>query len=542
MFGSNKGLAKGAVTPKDPASFKMECHALCITVLLFLVFALTLSIVPFELAYADESNDVANGTEEQLDLAYATEEDGSAEAEVEESDTQEADEELAPEVLPETDESLESQEQAISYEEEEVPAGAPAEGDDPSGSIYTTRTPRWVRLWGNTALDTMRAIVRADGVFKDGRRGTVVVATADGYRDALAATALAGRLDAPVLITPKGKLASQTKAELQRLKPSKVIVIGGEAVISKNCFTQIKAVCSNTVRVSGKTGSATAVAAYKAGSNWSSTCIISTSNSFKDALSIAPYAYAMGAPIFLVEPNKTSWKRTLSDTTLRAIDAGNFTRAIIVGGDKAVPESVEQQIWYGTAVSDIRRLSGNNALETSAAIARWSIENGMSFAHKTFATTTGYKDALCGAALAGKQKSVLILVDENINKISPEYGFEFSYMNADLFSGNETHGHILGGRAVISQKLWRQLSNTSLVSCGKHSVKGGTYNGWTINFYGDGSLGAIPKGGSKETKFGQWQSSNAPGVSIKFDGKEAFSIPQTRGGNYGWDFFGGVIV
>ncbi len=542
MRNRNKVLTKDAVGSMGLAPIWVECRAFHITVLLLIAFALLLVVFPTALAYADESEGVVDATEEQLDLVFAVEDDEPVEVVTEQSDTQETGEELEPEGSIDAEESFDGEEQAIALEEEQTPAGAPAEDDDPSGSIYTARTPRWVRLWGNTALDTMRAIVRADGVFKDGRRGTVVVATADGYRDALAATALAGRLDAPVLITPKGKLASQTKAELQRLKPSKVIVIGGEAVISKNCFTQIKAVCSNTVRVSGKTGSATAVAAYKAGSNWSSTCIISTSNSFKDALSIAPYAYAMGAPIFLVEPNKTSWKRTLSDTTLRAIDAGNFTRAIIVGGDKAVPESVEQQIWYGTAVSDIRRLSGNNALETSAAIARWSIENGMSFAHKTFATTTGYKDALCGAALAGKQKSVLILVDESINKISPEYGFEFSYMNADLFSGNETHGHILGGRAVISQKLWRQLSNTSLVSCGKHSVKGGTYNGWTINFYGDGSLGAIPKGGSKETKFGQWQSSNAPGVSIKFDGKEAFSIPQTRGGNYGWDFFGGVIV
>ena len=63
----------------------------------------------------------------------------------------------------------------------------------------------WARLWGGDALGTMAAIVGVGdeanygNVFKSKRGGTVVVATVDGYWDALTASALAGISDAPFL-------------------------------------------------------------------------------------------------------------------------------------------------------------------------------------------------------------------------------------------------------------------------------------------------------------------------------------------------------
>ena len=86
------------------------------------------------------------------------------------------------------------------------------------------------RLQGARALDTMVAIVKA-GNFKPG--GTVVLAQLEGYWDALTAAGIAGLLDAPVLMTPSNELAAQTKGLLEQLRPSKIIVCGGENSVPK---------------------------------------------------------------------------------------------------------------------------------------------------------------------------------------------------------------------------------------------------------------------------------------------------------------------
>ena len=99
-------------------------------------------------------------------------------------------------------------------------------------------TPGWVRLWGENAYDTMQKVVQADLVFQDKRGGSVIVATGDGYWDALAASGLAGRLDAPVIITPQDSLCAQAKSEIARLKPERIYIMGGKAAVSAVVETQ----------------------------------------------------------------------------------------------------------------------------------------------------------------------------------------------------------------------------------------------------------------------------------------------------------------
>ena len=433
----------------------------------------------------------------------------------------------------------------------ESPMGAPldeTDDEDPAGShgplpgtnvrqAGQKRLAHWTRLSGNNALDTMRKIVQADGIFKNGRGGTVVIATANGYKDALCATGLAGRLDAPVLITPGGALASQTKAEIQRLKPTRIVVVGGTRAISAKTFNSIKALCNNTVREYGRNAADTAVAVYRYGYGWSSTAIVATSDSYKDALSIAPYSYAKGAPIFLCNSSKTVSKRTLSSNTLNAITNGGFTRVIIVGGTKAVPDTVRKQL-SDRGIS-VQRIAGKTATETSALIGNWELRNGMTATHEAVATTAGYKDALCGAALAGKQNSILMLVNKT-GFSSKNYGVYYSVVFSQL---NVSHGHILGGTSVISAKLFRQVASTYGMPSGKYKVSGGMYGGWTINFYSDGSLGAVPKGGSQETRAGIWYVVSDPWGYFELDGHGWSEAYPENSGKTKWDgFFNGVLT
>ena len=49
-------------------------------------------------------------------------------------------------------------------------------------------------------------------------------------------------------------------------------------------------------------------------------------------------------------------------------------------------------------------------------VAKFCLANGMTAAHTGVATGQSYQDALCGAALCGKQSSVLVLADDKNSK------------------------------------------------------------------------------------------------------------------------------
>ncbi len=321
------------------------------------------------------------------------------------------------------------------------------------GYIYVqddvAHSDKWERISGYTAYDTMREVVRADDVFTDGRGGTVVVATGGGYWDALSATGLAGLLDAPVLITPKDELAEQARDELQRLAPNQVIIAGGAAAIGEGVEDEIRQMGMSVTRLKGKTAADTAVEMYQSGAQmgtWDSTAIVATSNGYWDALSIAPFAYAKKAPIFLTSYQEGGGQ-ALGKGAMDAIAAGGFSRVVIVGGAAAVSKDVEGQL-ESAGVADVVRLAGATALDTSASIASWELGQGMGLTHLAVATSNGYWDALTGTALAGKQNSVLVLVDN-----SGHYqAFDAAYVASAV-----SHGHVLGGSAAISMDAWNWL-------------------------------------------------------------------------------------
>ena len=58
------------------------------------------------------------------------------------------------------------------------------------------------------------------------------IATGLNFPDALAAAAVAGRLDGPVLLVTTSAIPTATQAELNRLKPDRIVVAGGTAVVS----------------------------------------------------------------------------------------------------------------------------------------------------------------------------------------------------------------------------------------------------------------------------------------------------------------------
>ena len=300
----------------------------------------------------------------------------------------------------------------------------------------------WTRLYGPTAIGTMQAIVEEGWSSSP----VAVLATKEGYWDALSASSLAGSVDCPVLLTGKDGLDDITESEINRLGVQKVYVIGGTNALSEQVDVDLYDLdVEEVVRVAGKDAAATACEVMNELPKHADTCIIATSHGYWDALSASPISYDLGMPIFL-----TSGDYKLSSATLDVIKAGGFKKAIIVGGTAAIPTSVEDQLKsIGIAADSITRRAGATAIETSSSIAEYGISLGMGANKVGVATSHGYWDALTGAALCGKDSAVLILVNgTNGSSISTIVA---KYANAIK------QGRVFGGNRAVSNTTFNTL-------------------------------------------------------------------------------------
>ena len=303
----------------------------------------------------------------------------------------------------------------------------------------------WNRLAGGTALSTMQKIVNAGWETSD----YAIVATSQGYQDALSASALAGLLgNAPVLLTKSNELSSQTSKLLTSKSVKNVIIVGGTGAVSDGVESAIAALGCTVERIAGGTATTTATAVYKWGTDasktggtvWGKDAIVATLDSFQDALSIAPYAYAKHAPIFLTDKGT----KDIRSSVQKYISEGGFDRTLIVGGTGAVSESV------GGKVVSPNRLYGGTAYTTSKAIANFALSEGMTATNMGVACGTTYQDALVGASFLGKLGSIIALADEKNS----------TTVNSVVAKNKDSLGkcYIFGGTSAVSQTVEDKLN------------------------------------------------------------------------------------
>lgn len=295
------------------------------------------------------------------------------------------------------------------------------------------------RYAGATALDTM-ALVSDEF----GRCDTVVVATMDGYWDALTASSLAGLHHCPIILTESSNLSWQASQAILKLGASKVFIAGGPAAVSDGVKKDIEKLegVESVDRLAGDIAINTALKIYEEGKgSWGKTAVVATSATFQDALSVSPYAYANNAPIFLANASTT----TLDPQVLSAIKEGGFERIIIVGGKAAVSDEVEKQL----KGIECKRLDGPTAYETSGAIASWCVSEGMSAAYAGIATGSAYYDALAGSSLCGLNNSVLVLADD-------AYRTNVSgFIASNKASARQLN--VFGGTAAVSEATYQAI-------------------------------------------------------------------------------------
>ena len=162
-------------------------------------------------------------------------------------------------------------------------------------------SPRVERLAGTDRYGTAAAIALDEFRPEDGQSTPIVfVADGIGFADALSGGAVAAAMGAPLLLTAPGALPAATATALAALRPSKIVVLGGEAAVGRAVADQLAAHTAAPVqRVAGADRYDTSAKIAQEFVPSAETIYLATGASFADALAAVPVAGLHRAPLLL---------------------------------------------------------------------------------------------------------------------------------------------------------------------------------------------------------------------------------------------------
>ena len=240
------------------------------------------------------------------------------------------------------------------------------------------------RLAGESAVATAVAISAAR--FAAGVP-VVHLVTRDAF-DALGAGSTAAKVGGPVLLVERDRVPGATAAELQRLSPERVVVVGGTDVISDTVVADLGA-----SRVAGLDRFATAArlseSAFEPGVP---AVYVASGASVADALVAGAAAGATGAPLLLVD------RDTVPGATAAELERLRPGRVVVIGGTAAVSDAVLSAL-------GATRIAGVDRYATAAVLAS-ELDASSVFA----ARGDDPVDALAGISAAAADGAAIVLV------------------------------------------------------------------------------------------------------------------------------------
>lgn len=301
------------------------------------------------------------------------------------------------------------------------PSSGTSQWDLSNVQLYTCGAANLLRLGGDDRYDTAVAVSREFNAGRD----TVFVASGETFPDALGGAAAAARFDDPLLLVQKGRIPSSVRAELERLQPERIIVVGGPTTISAGVRQQLEGYASSgeARRVGGANRYETATAIsrefYDEGLD---TVYVATGVTYPDALTGSALAGRESAPVLFTQQDEIP-------TTVRAeLERLQPERIVVLGGPQAVSESVRVRLRNYTTGDVVDRISGADRYETAERVSR---QFGTGKVRAYVATGTDYPDALSISARAGSQDLPVLLAKPDdltgstrtaLNRLDPARG------------------------------------------------------------------------------------------------------------------------
>lgn len=269
----------------------------------------------------------------------------------------------------------------------------------------------------------------------------VYLATGSGFADALAGAAVATG-NGPVLLVRQDAIPASTVGELTRLRPGRIVLLGGPAVISEGVEAAAAAYTSGSVtRWSGADRFATAArVSAEAFTPGVDVAYVATGLVFADALSVGPVA-AGESPVLLVRPT------SIPDATAGELTRLRPGRIVVLGGRAAVSDEVVAAL---AAFTDgaVTRIEGRDRFATSVAISQARFAPGVPVAF--LATGLDFADALAAAPATEGLGPILLTRPDCVPTV----------VIAELQRLDPDEVFVVGGRAAVSDAVM------SLTPCG----------------------------------------------------------------------------
>lgn len=268
-------------------------------------------------------------------------------------------------------------------------------------------TPKGSRIAGKDRYETAVAISRT--AFPS-HATTVVVATGEGFADALCAAPLAVSLRAPLLLVRKDRLDFAVAEEIRRLGAREAVVVGGEGAVSEAVAQAVRAVLARQrrlVRVAGRDRYATSVAVARhmaAVRGVPRGVLLATGENFPDALAGGVLSARKNMPVLLTRPSEIP-------AEVEAFIAEAAPAEIVAVGDATVvsDEVLSAAAGLSPGASSLR-LGGATRYETAEAIVRESLARGVSLERFVVCTGEAFPDALAATVLAARRNSAVLFV------------------------------------------------------------------------------------------------------------------------------------
>lgn len=308
------------------------------------------------------------------------------------------------------------------------------------GTITVTGfTPYPGRIAGDDRYSTAVELTRSTTI--DGGADVVYLVSGAGYADALSAGPAAAVEGGVLLLTRPNELPSIVAEELQRLDPSRVVIVGGTSAVASRVATQVgNAVDAEVVRIAGADRYATSRAvvdyAWPDGVEWVATA---TGRNFPDALAASAAIATRGGAVVLVDGSRS----TLDSATRNFLISKDPTVVAIAGGPASVSNGIASGINGLPGNPEVERLGGDDRYET-ARIINAQFFSGLAPDFAFIATGRGFADALAGGPVAAALGAPIYLSEQRC--LDADTYFDI----LDLFVREM---YAIGGTAVLSNRV-----------------------------------------------------------------------------------------
>lgn len=301
------------------------------------------------------------------------------------------------------------------------------------------------------------AIAASQEAFADGSASQAVIVSGQTWPDGISASALAGAVDGPLLLTPRAGLASGIATELARLGVSDVYVIGGEAAISAGVADELAGLLGGDAhvrRLGGATryGTSALVASETVGilgGDFTGDVFVATGENWPDSVCAAALAARLGRPILL------SPSAALGADAKRMLQQLPAERAALLGGTRSLSTVVFEQTAAIVGREDVVRLSGATRYDTAVVVARFGLDNGLSMTGVAIGSGLSFADTLSGGVMQGRFNSVVLLtpptgLPASTRDMLHEYRKEVGFYR------------IIGGLGVVPESVRTEIGDALL--------------------------------------------------------------------------------